>query len=152
VTKPFVRFLWNLVPEFFTKIVEEAWVLWQSAWWQSYFSYGYKWISTCMFLILWQILVNFSTGLDILLTVHLSIIYSLFPTWYTVFLFMYIRHKRQFFLNGRVTNTSGEGGEYHRLHVQFGPPDDGTVRPETCRGKKITVIVRKQKSSVSSWK
>ena len=44
------------------------------------------------------------------------------------------------------------GGEYHRLHVQFRPPDDGPVRPETRRGKKITVIVRKQKSSVSSWK
>jgi len=44
------------------------------------------------------------------------------------------------------------GGEYHRLHVQFRPPDDGPVRPETCRGKKIAVIVRKQKSSVSSWK
>ena len=27
--------------------------------------------------------------LDILLTVHLSIIYSLFPTWYTAFLFTY---------------------------------------------------------------
>jgi len=44
------------------------------------------------------------------------------------------------------------GGEYHRLHVQFRPPDDGPVRPETYRGKKISVIVRKQKSSVSSWK
>ena len=44
------------------------------------------------------------------------------------------------------------GGEYHRLHVQFRPPDDGPVRPETCRGTKIAVIVRKQKSSVSSWK
>jgi len=44
------------------------------------------------------------------------------------------------------------GGEYHRLLVQFRPPDDGPVRPETCSGKKTTVIVRKQKSSVSSWK
>jgi len=44
------------------------------------------------------------------------------------------------------------GGEYHRLLVQFRTPDDGPVRPETCRGKKTTVIVRKQKSSVSSWK
>jgi len=44
------------------------------------------------------------------------------------------------------------GGEYHRLHVQFRPPDDGPVRPETYRGKKTAVIVRKQKSSVSSWK
>jgi len=25
------------------------------------------------------------------------------------------------------------GEEYHRLHVQFRPPDDGPVRPETCR-------------------
>ena len=37
------------------------------------------------------------------------------------------------------------GGEYHRLHVQFRPPDDGPVRPETCRGKKIADIVRSQK-------
>jgi hypothetical protein len=44
------------------------------------------------------------------------------------------------------------GGEYHRLHVQFRPPVDGPVRPETCRGKKIAVIVRKQKNSVSSWR
>ena len=44
------------------------------------------------------------------------------------------------------------GGEYHRLRVQFRPPDDGLVRPETCRGKKIADIVRRQKSSVSSWK
>jgi hypothetical protein len=62
VTKPFVRFLWKSVPEFFTKVVEEAWVLWKLARWQSYFSYGYKWISTCMLLILWQILVKFSTS------------------------------------------------------------------------------------------
>jgi len=38
------------------------------------------------------------------------------------------------------------GKEYHRLHVQFRPPDDGPVRPETCRGKKIAAIVRKQKA------
>jgi len=38
------------------------------------------------------------------------------------------------------------GGEYHRLHVQFRPPDDGTLRPETCRGKKIADIVRRQKA------
>ena len=44
------------------------------------------------------------------------------------------------------------GGEYHRLPVQFRPPDDGPVRPETCREKKIADIVRRQKSSVSSWK
>jgi len=37
------------------------------------------------------------------------------------------------------------GGEYHRLHVQFRPPDDGPVRPETCTGKKIADIVRRQK-------
>jgi len=42
------------------------------------------------------------------------------------------------------------GGEYHRLHVQFRPPDDGPVRPEACRGKKIADIVRRQKSSVSN--
>ena len=36
------------------------------------------------------------------------------------------------------------GGEYHRLHVQFRPPDDGPVRPETCRGKRIADIVRRQ--------
>jgi len=44
------------------------------------------------------------------------------------------------------------GGEYHRLHVQFRPPDDGPVRPETCRGKRIADIARRRKKSVSSWK
>ena len=44
------------------------------------------------------------------------------------------------------------GGEYHWLHVQFRPPDDGPVRPETCRGKRIADIVRRRKNSVSSWK
>ena len=38
------------------------------------------------------------------------------------------------------------GGEYHRLHVQFRPPDDGPVRPETCRGKRIADIVCRQKT------
>ena len=37
------------------------------------------------------------------------------------------------------------GGEYHRLHVQFRPPDDGPLRPETCRGKRIADIVRRRK-------
>jgi len=32
---------------------------------------------------------NINIHLDILLTVHLSVIYSLFPTWYTAFLFTY---------------------------------------------------------------
>jgi len=44
------------------------------------------------------------------------------------------------------------GEEYHRLHVQFRPPDDGPVRPETCRGKRIADIGRRRKNSVSSWK
>jgi len=44
------------------------------------------------------------------------------------------------------------GGEHHRLHVQFRHPDDGPVRPETCRGKRIADIVRRRKNSVSSWK
>jgi len=44
------------------------------------------------------------------------------------------------------------GGEHHRLHVQFRPPDDGPVRPETCRGKRIADIERRRKNSVSSWK
>jgi len=43
-------------------------------------------------------------------------------------------------------------GEYHRLHVQFRPPDDGPVRPEICRGKRIADIVRRRKNGVSSWK
>jgi len=38
------------------------------------------------------------------------------------------------------------GGEYHRLHVQFRPPDDGPVRHETCRGKRIADIVRRRKT------
>ena len=37
------------------------------------------------------------------------------------------------------------GGEYHRLHVQFRPPDDGPVRPERCRGKRIADIIRRRK-------
>ena len=49
-------------------------------------------------------------------------------------------------------NDICKGGEYHRLHVQFRPPDDGPVRPETCRGKRIADIVRRRKNSVSSWK
>ena len=47
-------------------------------------------------------------------------------------------------LNGRTTKASAESGEYHRLRVQFGPPDDGPVRPETCRGKRITDTVRRR--------
>jgi len=43
-------------------------------------------------------------------------------------------------------------GVYHRLHVQFRPPDDGSVRTETCRGKRIADIVRRRKNSVSSSK
>ena len=38
------------------------------------------------------------------------------------------------------------GGEYHRLHVQFRPPDDGPERPETCRRKRIVDIVRRRKT------
>ena len=40
------------------------------------------------------------------------------------------------------------GGEYHRLHVQFRPPDDGSVRPETCRGKRIAGTVCRRKRIV----
>ena len=36
------------------------------------------------------------------------------------------------------------GRVYHRLHVQFRPPDDGPVRPEICRGKRIADIVRRR--------
>jgi hypothetical protein len=31
---------------------------------------------------------------------------------------------------------TGRGEKYHWLHVQFRPPDDGPVKPETCRGKR----------------
>jgi len=40
------------------------------------------------------------------------------------------------------------GGEYHRLHVQFRPPDDGPMRPETCRGKRIADTVCRWKRIV----
>jgi len=40
------------------------------------------------------------------------------------------------------------GEEYHRLHVQFRPPDDGPVRPETCRGKRIADTVCRRKRIV----
>ena len=135
--------------------------------------------------------------LDILLNVHLSIIYfSLFPTWYTVFPSTYNicnplsstcfrahrpnNRRSKLYMQPVVFSPSGDvfvvrplrkesfllgvlsqrphdkdicrGGEYHRLHVQFRPPDDGPVRPETCRGKGIADIVRRWKNSVSSWK
>jgi len=51
-----------------------------------------------------------------------------------------------------VMQPYGTTREYHRLHVQFRPPYDGPVRPETCRGKNIADIVRIRKNSVSSWK
>jgi len=38
--------------------------------------------------------------------------------------------------------------KYHWLHVQFKPPDDGPVRPETCRGKRITDIICRRKRKV----
>jgi len=125
------------------------------------------------------------TNLDILLTVHLSIIYFfLFPTWYTVFFrlrtisailfplhFSGLTDPSSGGLNctcslwyspplqmsltcGRWERTLSQrphdkdicrGGEYHRLHVQFRLPDDGPVRPETCRGKRIADIVRRRK-------
>ena len=108
--------------------------------------------------------------LDILLTVHLSIIYfSLFPTWYTVFPSTYnicyplsstcfrphrlIIRRSKLYMQPVVLSPSADvfvvwpqrphdkdicrGGEYHRLHVQFRPPDDGPVRPETCRDPAI---------------
>jgi len=40
------------------------------------------------------------------------------------------------------------GGEYHRLHVQFRPPDDGPVKHETYRGKKIADTVCRRKRIV----
>jgi len=40
------------------------------------------------------------------------------------------------------------GGEYHRLHVQFRPPDDEPVRLETCRGKRIADTVCRRKRIV----
>ena len=121
--------------------------------------------------------------LDILLTVHLSIIYSLFPTWYTAF---YLRTISAVLFPLHVSGLTGpssgglnctrslwyspplqmslscgrwertqvlsqqlhdkdicRGGEYHRLRVQFRRPDDGPVRPETCRGKRTADIVRR---------
>jgi len=61
--------------------------------------------------------------------------------------------EEEFFLNGHTTKTSAEtipfsGGEYHRLHVQFRPSDDGPVRPETCRGKRIADTVCRRKRIV----
>ena len=153
-------------------------------------------------------MINASLYLDILLTVHLSIIYSLFPTWYTAFLFTYnncyllsstcfrphrpIIRRSKLYMQPMVFFPSADvfvlwpprkncrlcgffsefrhslkkpaqttvlsqrphdkdicrGGEYHRLHAQFRPPDDGPVRPETCRGKRIADIVRRQKKAV----
>jgi len=51
-----------------------------------------------------------------------------------------------------MTKTSAEGENtigcmYNLDLLMMGP-----VRPETCRGKRIADIVRRQKNSVSSWK
>ena len=45
--KPFDRFLWNSVQEVFTNVVEQTWLWWKSAQWQSYFTEGRKWMSGC---------------------------------------------------------------------------------------------------------
>ena len=88
---------------------------------------------------------NITAGLDILLTVHLSITLN----------------KQNIYTDIKTSRVPSQrphnkdvcrGGGYHRLHVQFRPPDDGPVRPETCRGKRIADIVRRRKNSVSSWK
>ena len=109
--------------------------------------------------------------LDILLTVHLSIVYfSLFPNRYTSLFRLHIISAILFPLHvSGLTGPSSGGpnctcsqwysgvlsqrphdrhlqrGEYHWLHVQFGPPDDGPVRPETCRGKRIAEIICRRK-------
>jgi len=75
--------------------------------------------------------------------------------WYSPFLQMSLscgRWERRVLSQRPHDKDICRGGEYHGLLVQFRPPDDGPVRPETCRGKKTTVIVGKQKSSVSRWK
>jgi len=63
-----------------------------------------------------------------------------------------VRPLRKDFLNGRTTKTSAEGENTIGCMYNFRPPDDGPVRPETCRGKRIADIVRRRKNSVSSWK
>ena len=35
---------------------------------------------------------------------------------------------------------------YMQPVVQFRPPDDGPLRPETCRGKRIADIARRRKT------
>jgi len=50
--------------------------------------------------------------------------------------------------NIMTINNPVSGGEYHRLHVQFRSPDDGRVRPETCRGKRIAEIICRRKRKV----
>ena len=56
--------------------------------------------------------------------------------------------RKNFFLKRPHDKDICRGGENHRLNVQFRAPDDGPVRPETCRGKKIADIVRRQKKAV----
>ena len=92
---------------------------------------GLSQISLCSNYDCYTNIGTYSSDLEILLTVHLSIIYSLFPTWYTVFLFTYnnccllsskcfrphrpiIRRSKLYkqpmvFSNGRTTKTSAEG-------------------------------------------
>jgi len=60
-----------------------------------------------------------------------------------------VRPLRKNFLSQRPHDKDiCRGGEYHRLHAQFRPPDDGPVRPETCSGKRIADTVCRRKRMV----
>jgi len=52
----------NWVWRFFTKVVKQAAVSWQSAQWRPYFTWGHKWTSVRTSLIPWQIWVKFGIG------------------------------------------------------------------------------------------
>jgi len=69
--------------------------------------------------------------MKVLTTAYYLFFYSLFPAWYTAFLSTY---NICYLLSSTCFRP-------YRTH-----------RPEKSRGKKIADIVRRQKSSVSSWK
>ena len=101
--------------------------------------------------------------LDILLTVHLSIIYSLFPTWYTVFfLSTYnicyhlsstcfrphrpIIRRSKLYMQPMVFSPSADVFVVRPLRKNLDLLMIGLLRPETCRGKRIADTVRRRKT------
>jgi hypothetical protein len=115
------------------------------------------------------------TFLYILFTVHLNLFYlnfqldtlfssvyiqcldSLCHSWHTkIGVTLHIYGPNTVLISTKLAEKASNflsGGEYHWLHVEFRPPDDGAVRPETCKGKrKHRHCIYREENSVSSWK